>query len=540
MSYKINALEIFPVEKKKTLGDFYWAYADILRGIGIPESTYDQRVLAMMSVKLLIDNHKLLFNFEYKKQFGLSDELFERYKGEDTKTTFKNILADLENLGQNMRYFSQDAMYNPGEKENILAYLNHAKFFALDAYMEELPNEYLEMVLDIYTYKADFTNYPKEQYKDLYEITISRMAELKGDLTGQHFTQKSIIHLMCEAALHRMKDNQHIAIYDPTCGTGSMIMEAAHYFKNHIKGATIEVFGQEYHPQVWLLCKIFLEISSLEGSDEQGIPNIVAFGNTLTNPKFSEAINGEDSFDFIIANPPFGVDWKHDVDKVLENMKLGGKSHFMVVKDGKDIVTPKKSDGQYLFIQHIIRLMEREKARGKQALAAVISSSTLISTGSKTGAESKIRHKIFNMGLLKAVIEQPEDMFSNTSIASHIWFFDTEIKNSDYIKVVNTHNSEQPLFCPHPKANKKMKNAYSAENIKAILQYLNQADETLFVSKNIATKDCFAININAAVGRRIIEENVDIADLEKQINDLIVEMYMSLTEDQKTNAAYVR
>ncbi len=538
MTYVKLTPTLFFEEKKKTLGDFYWAYADILRGIGIPESTYDQRIMAFMAVKLLIDNSKLLFNFEYKQQFGLSDTLFEQYKGEDTKTTFKNIMSDLENLGQELRYFSQEAKYNPGEKENVLAYLNHSKFFALDAYIEELPNDYLEMVLDIFTYKADFKNFPKEQYKDLYEITISRMADLKGDLTGQHFTQKSIIHLMCEMASERMKENQHIAIYDPTCGTGAMIMEAAYYFQHHVKGATIEVYGQEYHPQVWLLCKIFLEISSLkgEGGETQGIPNIIAFGNTLTAPKFSEGINGEDSFDFIIANPPFGVDWKHDQEKVLDNMRLGEKSHFIVVKDKKGIVTPKKSDGQYLFMQHIIKLMGKEKARGKQAMAAVITSSTLISTGSKTGSEALIRNRIFNMGVLRAVVEQPDAMFTNTGITSHVWFFDTALEKGESIKILKADNSEKALFGAHPKATKHMKNAYSAEQIKTIIQYLHQKEEIEFITKNINPKDCFAININALVGKRIIEEKVDIAELEKEIRDCVVEMYKVLMEKEKNFA----
>ena len=388
-------------EKDKKLGDFYWAYADILRGIGIPPSTYDQRILAFMAVKLLIDNNKLKFNFDFRNQFGLTIEMFQKYKGETTKDTLRNIVRDIENLGCNLKYFHQESKFNPDSNENILHYLNHPKVFTLDSYIDELPNNYLEMVLDIYIYKAHFVDYPKEKYKELYEKTIARMKKLSGDLTGQHFTQKSIINLMCAVALKQIKSNDTISIYDPTSGTGSMIMEAAHYFNDNIKGAQIEVYGQEYHAQTWMLSKIFLEISQLKGK-EQGIKNIIAFGNTLTNPAFSEGINGKDSFDFIIANPPFGVDWKHDYEKIISNMK-SANPNFLVIKDGKNIVTPKKSDGQFLFIQHILNLMILEKSRGKRALAAVISSSTLISTGSKTSSEALIRKNIFEKGILKAV-----------------------------------------------------------------------------------------------------------------------------------------
>ena len=168
------------------------------------------------------------------------------------------------------------------------------------------------------------------------------MKNLSGDLTGQHFTQKSIIHLICEMSMKDIKDNEKLAIYDPTSGTGSMLMESAYYFKKHGKVKQIALYGQEMHGQTWLLSKIFLEITHQE--------NIIAYGNTLTNPAFANGIDGKDSFDFIIANPPFGVDWKHNYDDVLENMQ-SKKSNFFVVRDEKNrVVTPKKSDGQFLFM----------------------------------------------------------------------------------------------------------------------------------------------------------------------------------------------
>jgi type I restriction enzyme M protein len=522
-----NNLGLFPVDRKKILGDFYWEYADILRGIGVPPATYDQRIMAMMAVKLLIDNDKLMFNFEYNKQFGLSNDKFQELKGENTKATFKNIIANIETLGnkENLKFFTQPAIYNPGTEDNILAYLNHPKVFTLDAYIEELPNHYLEMVLDIYTYKANFTDYPKEQYKDLYEKTISRMKKLVGDLTGQHFTQKSIIQLMCEMALKQVKKNKTIAIYDPTSGTGSMIMEAAHYFHNHFKNdkkpPKIAVYGQEYHAQTWLLSKIFLEISSLDGV-QQGINNRIAFGNTLTAPMFAKDINGDDSFDFIIANPPFGVDWKHDYETVLDNMK-SPDSHFMVVKDEKrKIVTPKKSDGQFLFMQHIIKLMHNEKARGKRAFAAVISSSTLISTGGKTGQSAQIREKIFDTGFVKAVVEQPTDMFTNTNIGSHIWFLDTE--GAEFIRILKADNLENPLFTPLPVQKDKMKNGYSEDNIKTLVKYIEDKKERPYISKNVAKENCTGIPISSTIGHKIVELDYDLDILEQQINDLFKEL----------------
>jgi type I restriction enzyme M protein len=516
-------------KRKKSLGDFYWAYADILRGIGIPPSTYDQRILAFMAVKLLVDNGKLLFNFEYKYQFGLSDTDYLKYKGEDTKSTLLNIFDDLASLGSDsLLYFEQEAQYNPGTETNVLHYINHKRVFPLTDYIEELPNNYLEMVLDIYTEKADFTDYPKEKYKDLYEKTVARMKKLSGDLTGQHFTQKSIIHLMCEYAIKEIKSNDNIAIYDPTCGTGSMIMESAYYFRNKVKNATVEVYGQEYSGQLWMLCKIFLEICDFN-TDGSGINNIIAYGNTLTEPAFAHGINGSDSFDFIIANPPFGVDWKQDYEEIVKNM-ASPKPNFLTIWSKSKPVTPKKSDGQFLFMMHILQLMQMEKARGKRALAAVISSSTLISTGSDTGSEAKIRRNIFDTGLLKAVIEQPHGMFTNTDISSHIWFYDSDHEESEPIKIIKSHNEQEPLFIAHPAPMDKMKHAYSMANIKTMIKYMNHKKEHRYITKNIEGSERCSISMNSEIERKIDESRQDLATIEAEIREHLQILIDSMTD----------
>jgi len=517
---------------EKTLGDYYWAYSDILRDIGINESTYDQRIMAFMALKLLIDNDKLQFNFEYKSYFGLDDTIFEKYVREDTKATFLNLIQNIEKFGKNLsENFFQESKYNPDKSKNILTYLNHFKTFELERYVQELPNNYLENVLDIYTYKANFSNYPKEEYKDLYETTISRMKKLSGDLTGQHFTQKSIIHLMCEVSKFEAEGYDKLAIYDPACGTASMLMESAYYFYNKNRIKNIEVYGQELHGQTWLLAKIFLEISSLDGKT-QGIKNTIAYGNSLTNPAFANGINGERSFDFIIANPPFGVDWKHNYDEIVENMKRE-KSNFFIVKDAKGkVVTPKKSDGQFLFMQHIIQLMKSEKRRDKHAHAAIISSSTLISTGNIRSSEAKIRKEIFNTGFISAVLEQPNAMFTNTDISSHIWFLDSDL--SDKITIVKADTKEEELFSPHPQAKDKMKNSYSAKNIRRLATLINSKKAFQYKSKFIDAKERYEINISNEIGFKDESEDVSFDALTNELNILMKQM----CEDSQDNPLF--
>ncbi|RLA83352.1 MAG: N-6 DNA methylase [Epsilonproteobacteria bacterium] len=522
---KVPKIEI----SKNKIGDFYWAYSDILRGIGINESTYDQRIMAFMALKLLIDNEKLQFNFEYWDKFGLTDKQYAKYNAGDTKQTFLNIITDIKNLGtDNLKYFIQEKKLNPNnESIDILDYINHKSTFALKEYIEELPNNYLEMVLEIYITKAHFKDYPREKYKDLYETTISRMKKMSGDLTGQHFTQKSIIHLMCENVVDDLANssNDILAIYDPTCGTGSMLMESAYYFQEKIKKSkSIKVYGQEMHGQTWLLCKIFLELC--------GIENEIAYGNTLTNPAFDK-INGSDSFDFIIANPPFGVDWKHDYDDITKNMSLGKKSNFLQVSKN-DIITPKKSDGQFLFMLHILKLLEVSKKHKKHAKASVISSTGLITSGRETSSEGIIRQKIFKDGWVDTLIEQPKAMFTNTDISTLIWFFDNKQskKNKTYlIKInnsyVNNHfkNKElKVLYATAQNKKDKQKNSYSDDNIKSIVSLMYNKIEFPLFAKTITFKDKYTINFE-----NIMSYDIDISSIDSMNKFDISESYQALS-----------
>jgi len=527
------------------IGDFYWAYADILRGIGINESVYDQRILAFMALKLLVDNGKTQFTFDWRNKFGLTALQYKKYKADNTINTFINIIADLENLGKNLNHFMQPSYMTPSQtsvedsySDNCLKYLDYKRTFTLSEYVEELEEpHYLEMVLDIYVEKANFVNYPSEKYKDLYEVTIARMKKLSGTLTGQHFTQKSIIHLACASALESIRKDEKIAIYDPTCGIGSMVIESAIYFNNKLNktptgkikktAKRIAVYGQEYNGQSWLLSKIFLEITSLDGKG-QGIENQIAYGNTLTNPIFAKKINSDKSFNFIIANPPFGVDWKHDHKIIIEDMN-SGNSNFEVIRDEKGkIVLPKKSDGQFLFMQHIINLMLHEKRnRGKDAIACIISSSTLLSTGADSSSESKIRSHIFGMGIVRAVLEQPKAMFTNTDITSHLWFLNTNFQKT--IKLVKADTKEDKLFSPHPYAKDKMKHCYSDDDIERMLDYLSAKKDYEYISKSIGIQ-CNKIDISKEIGFKNEEKDIDLAKLQNEIKELVGELYENVQE----------
>lgn len=507
------------MNKEYNLGDYYWNHADILRGYGIPENGYDQRIIAFMAMKLLIDNEKLKFSFDYNNNFHQS----KYYRG-DTKEKFLQIVNDLVSFDNTSEYFKQEKRYNDSRNqetiiENCLQYFNSERVFNLVRYVNEIENHHLEMILDVYLSEADFKNFPKEKYKDLYEKTISRMKKLTGELTGQHFTQNSIIRLICENCLDKIKKNQKIAIYDPACGTGSMLIESYFYFKKKLSKNDIQVYGQEVSGQVWMLAKIFLEISE--------IPNIIAWGNTLTEPAFVNGINGKDSFDLIIANPPFGVDWKHNYEEIVANMKLEEESNFYVIKDKNKIITPKKSDGQFLFMLHIIKLMKNEEIKGKSAMAAIISSNNLILSGTPTSLESKIRNGIFNTGIVKSVVEQPKSMFTNTDISTHIWFLETikGVKKDCNVRLVRTASPKKKYFSPHPFSVEKMKNTYSKENIEQLVSIINSGEEIKEVATNLNLEDNYSVDFSEVFMPEIDFDSINILKLRIEIQQQIKELY---------------
>jgi len=485
-----------PVMKtnENKIGDFYWAYADILRGIGINESVYDQRILAFMALKLLIDNQFLTFNFDYNNNFNLytknpNSVIYKKFlKLSSTKEKFTFLIKNI--IFFTKKEFIQNKRLNPDEEhENILYYLDHKRTFDFTKYIDELNNEQLELVLDIYSSKANFINFPQSEYKNLYEKTIARMKKLSGELTGQHFTQASIIQLMNElVSIDALKHNESINIYDCACGTGSMLMESVNYLKQKkcFKNKEIVTFGQEIHGQTWFLAKVFLTIS--------GISNHIAYGNTLTDPKFISLICDKEippTFDFIIANPPFGMDWKHDKKTIVDNM-LHEDSNFYTILDDKGIpVTPRQSDGQFLFFLHIMKIMEHSKNLGRDSKAIIISSTGLLASTSK--ADISIKKDMFGKNWVETIIEQPKSMFVNTDIKTHLWILSTkdivlnawpDIQNkvrfiqidNEFINknIVNNKKKVKILFSDAVKQVDKQKNSYSVKNIKSIKIIYNE------------------------------------------------------------------
>ena len=248
----------------------------------------------------------------------------------------------------------------------------------------------------------------------IFEELIRKFNEALNENPGEHFTPRDVVRLMVSLLLAGDEERftqkgSTLTVYDPCCGTGGMLIIA----KEHIFGtpgqagnnsvAQVFLFGQEVNPETYAVCKSDLFIKDPSGHDADNI----AFGSTLSNDGHSSR-----SFDYIIANPPYGKDWRRDEDHVRAEHERGKSGRF-----GAGL--PRISDGQLLFLQHMLSRM-RSPEEGGSRVAIIMNGSPLF-TGDAGSGESEIRRWILENDWLEALIALPEQLFYNTGIATYVW-----------------------------------------------------------------------------------------------------------------------
>ena len=240
----------------------------------------------------------------------------------------------------------------------------------------------------------------------VFEELIRKFAEISNETAGEHFTPREVIRLMVNLLF--IEDDQVLAkagvvrtIYDPTAGTGGMLSVAGEYLEEHNPEARLTMFGQELNPESYAICKADMLIKG------QDVANIV-FGNT-----FSEDGHPHKKFDYMLSNPPFGVEWKKVEKEVRkEHEQQGFNGRF-----GAGI--PRISDGSLLFLMHLISKM-RPANDGGSRFGIVLNGSPLFTGGAGSG-ESEIRRYVLENDLVEAIIGLPTDMFYNTGISTYVW-----------------------------------------------------------------------------------------------------------------------
>ncbi|WP_130473037.1 type I restriction-modification system subunit M [Candidatus Magnetaquicoccus inordinatus] len=393
---------------QQALSALVWSVADLLRG-DYKQAEYGRVILPMTVLRrldcvLASTKAAVLAEYAQKLQMGLNPEPFVLRKAGQS---FYNISP------MDMTRLKGDADHI---RENLFSYLNGFSSAVRDVFerfefhtqVERLAKagllyQVVEKFSGFALHPESVSNY---QMGLVFEELIRRFAELSNETAGEHFTPREVIRLMVNLLF--IEDDPVLAtpgvvrtLYDPTAGTGGMLSIAGEYLEEHNPQARLTVFGQELNPESYAICKADMLIKG------QDVSNVV-FGNTL-----SEDGHPHKRFDYMLSNPPFGVEWKKVEKEVRkEHESLGYNGRF-----GPGL--PRVSDGSMLFLLHLLSKM-RAVADGGSRFAIVLNGSPLFTGGAGSG-ESEIRRYVLENDLLEAIIGLPTDMFYNTGISTYLW-----------------------------------------------------------------------------------------------------------------------
>lgn len=320
------------------------------------------------------------------------------------------ILDDPNNLAPSLN------SYINGFSPNVRGIMERFKFGEQIAYMAE--KDLLYLVIKAFTDPKLDLSFPhltpdqaNIQMGYVFEELIRIGAEQSNEEAGEHFTPREVIKLMVNLLLSPEKDlaRSHVVktIYDPACGTGGMLSVAENYIRKLNADAQPKLFGQDWNDEAWAVCKSDMLIKGEESDN-------IILGDTFTRDGFDrDSVGNKWKFDYMLANPPFGVEWKQQ-QKYIENEKdtLGFSGRF-------GAGTPRVNDGALLFLQHMIAKMRPAKEGGSR-IAIVFNGSPLF-TGDAGGGESEIRRWIIENDWLEAIVALPEQLFYNTGISTYLW-----------------------------------------------------------------------------------------------------------------------
>ncbi|MEA9996284.1 class I SAM-dependent DNA methyltransferase [Pseudomonas sp. 10B1] len=239
----------------------------------------------------------------------------------------------------------------------------------------------------------------------IFEELIRKFAESSNETAGEHFTPRDIVHLTTSLLItdqdHKLAPNSIVTIYDPTAGTGGFLSEGDEYIQSISEKVSVSLHGQELNPESYAICKADMLI---KGQDVASIK----LGNTLSNDQLADK-----RFDFMLSNPPFGVEWKKVQKQITdEHSHKGFDGRF-----GPGL--PRVSDGSLLFLLHLASKM-RDPRDGGSRIGIILNGSPLFTGGAGSG-ESEIRRYLLQNDLVEAIVALPTDMFYNTGIATYVW-----------------------------------------------------------------------------------------------------------------------
>ncbi len=390
----------------KEKADLIWRVADLLRG-DYKQSDYGKVILPMTVLRrldcLLEPTKQKVLDYlpkvdalkESAKDLALNKIAGFNFHNR-SQFNFDRLIADPNNIAVNLRNYINGFSISARE---IIEYFN------FDDQIENMDDPKADILFQVVKsfQEIDLTDMQSMEMGYTFEELIRKFAEQSNETAGEHFTPREVIRLMVNVLFIEDKDiltQEGIVktLYDPACGTGGMLSVGEQYVKELNPKAELKVFGQEINPESYAICKSDMLIKGQN-------PSNIKFGNTFT-------VDGleDEKFDYMLSNPPFGVDWK----KAEKIIKTESDSKGMSGRFGAGL--PRINDGSLLFLQHMISKMKP----GGSRIAIVFNGSPLF-TGAAESGESNIRRWIVENDWLEAVIALPDQLFYNTGISTYIW-----------------------------------------------------------------------------------------------------------------------
>lgn len=412
--------------------NFIWTVADLIRD-DFKRGKY-QDVILPLTVLRRIDcvleptKEKVLSEHaKYKDKLKDLDPLLRKASGfafyNTSKYNFERLLDDPNNIAKNLN------AYINGFSENMREVIEKFDFRNTISKLSEANLLYLVIQrfteIDLHPDKVD-----NHGMGTIFEELIRRFNEALDENPGEHFTPREVVNLMVKLLLavenEALKVPQKvIKVADPACGTGGMLTIAKEEMLAINPKLNVYLYGQEVNPETFAVCKSDLYMKSADGRDAENI----AFGSTL-----SKDAHVNEKFDYQLANPPYGKEWKKDQQAVeAEAAKANGRF---------SAGTPRISDGQMLFLQHMLSHMSENGGR-----VAIVMNGSPLFTGDAGSGESEIRRWVLENDWLEAIVALPEQLFYNTGIATYIWILSNhkEKKRAGKVQLIDATAFWKPM-----------------------------------------------------------------------------------------------
>ena len=454
----------------QALSSFIWSVADLLRG-DYKQSEYGRVILPFTVLRRLdcvleATKPAVLAEFDAKTKAGLNPEPFLlRKAGQSFYNTspldLVKLLGDQDHIRQNLYAYVQ--AFSPAARDIFerfdfytqverlakanLLYLVTEKFANIDLHPNVVDNASMGLV---------------------FEELIRKFAEISNETAGEHFTPREVIRLMVNLLF--IEDDDVLTpgnavvrtVYDPTAGTGGMLSVAGEYLLEHNPQARLTMYGQELNDESYAICKADMLIKG------QPVENIVP-GNTLSDDGHNAR-----KFDYMLSNPPFGVEWKR-VEKAVrqEHENKGFDGRF-----GPGL--PRVSDGSMLFLMHLLSKM-RPAQDGGSRFGIVLNGSPLFTGGAGSG-ESEIRRYVLENDLVEAIVGLPMDMFYNTGIATYVWILSNKkpIDRKGQVHLIDASGFWQKMRKSLGSKRKEMSDAHIATVTRLFGDFVEAEHVTVF------------------------------------------------------------